>query len=110
MVMFGKNYMLEKTINSETICACLNLFIGSQMLPYRRAGLQGITVPPKYSHIFFIMQHKALTDLFGDIKTGHLKLFIRSEQEKDLEEEVVLETTGLTLLKRRYQKVHYLGV
>jgi hypothetical protein len=25
------------------------------------------------------MQHKALTDLFGDIKTGHLKLFIRSE-------------------------------
>jgi hypothetical protein len=48
------------------------------------------------------MQHKALTDLFGDIKTGHLKLFIRSEQEKEDEEEAVLETTGL--LKRWYQK------
>jgi hypothetical protein len=32
MVMFDKNYMLEKIINFETIWACLNLFTGSQML------------------------------------------------------------------------------
>jgi hypothetical protein len=31
-MMLDNNYMLEKIINSETICACLNLSTGTQML------------------------------------------------------------------------------
>jgi hypothetical protein len=37
------------------------------------------------------MKHKVLTELFGGIKTGHLKLFIRFEQEKEHEEAVPKE-------------------